>query len=169
MKVTFRAGTRFLGAIFLVASVGINANTITCGLKTVTLNGNTITKIVHEDGTVHAGASISQNWTYNGKSITHRLMNDPIPCGTAPKTRDEIIAELSGRFTKNPKSFGMTSREAELMVAYTAKLMRTDSACYLLVDAQKSTSKPGMFFIDCNNKQAVGKRYWVSINELEGG
>ena len=169
MKDIFGTGIRFLVAMWLLASVGANANTITCGLKTVTLNGNTITKIVHEDGTVHTGASISENWTYNRKSITHRIMKDPIPCGNPPKSRDEVVAELSGRFTKNPKSFGMNAREAQLMVTYTAKLMRNDSACHLLVDAQKSTSKPGMFFIDCNNTNAQGKRYWVSLSDLERG
>lgn len=152
-----------------IVSTGASANTLTCGLKTITLSGKVITKIVHEDGTVHTGGSVSNNWTYDGKYITHRLMNEPIACGTKGKSRDEVIAELSGKFSKNPKSYGMSAQEAKLMGEYTANLMRQDSSCYLLVDAAKSTSRQGMFYIDCNDKQSNTKRYWVSEGDLKKG
>lgn len=141
---------------------GSNANAITCGLKTITLNGNTIAKIVHEDGTIHTGKSVSNNWSYDGKSITHGLMNETISCGNKAKSRDEIITELSGQFSKNPNSYGMNAQEAVLMSEYTEKLMRQDSSCHLLVGAAKSTSRQGMFYIDCNDRQSNTKRYWVS-------
>lgn len=163
-----RIRTSLLLFTFIVTT-GANANTLTCGLKKVTLSGNAITKIVHEDGTVHTGSSVSNNWTYDGKSITHRIMKKPIPCSSKAKSRDEIIAELSGRFSKNPKSYGMTSQEAALMGDYTAKLMKQDNACHLLVDAAKSTSRKGMFYIDCNDKQSKTKRYWVSQSDLRAG
>ncbi len=153
---------------FIVPTV-VNAKTLTCGLKKVTLSGNTITKIVHEDGTVHTGHSVSNNWTYDGKAIMHRIMKNPIPCSNKSKSRDEVIAELSGRFSKNPKSYGMTSQEADLMRDYTAKLMKENNECYLLVDAAKSTLRKGMFYIDCNNRQSKTKRYWISQNDLRGG
>ena len=51
MKRTLRSSGGILIGFVLLASSGANANTLTCGLKTVTLSGNTITKIVHEDGT----------------------------------------------------------------------------------------------------------------------
>lgn len=146
-----------------------NSNTLTCGLKTVTVSGKKIIKIVHEDGSVHTGTSITNNWTYDGKSITHRIMKEPLPCGSLAKSREEVIAELSARFTKNPKSFGMTAQEAKLIGNYTAKLMRHYNSCHLLVDAAKSTSRTEMFFIDCNDKQANTKRYWVSRSELDAG
>ncbi len=169
MKRTLRSSGGILIGFVLLASSGANANTLTCGLKTVTLSGNTITKIVHEDGTVHTGGSISNNWTYDGKSITHRIMNEPIACSSKAKSRDEVIAELSGRFSKNPRSHGMTAQEANLMGKYTAKLMRQDDSCHLLVDAAKSTSRQGMFYVDCNDKQSNTKRYWVSESDLAGG
>lgn len=146
-----------------------HANTMTCGLKTVTLSGNKVTKIVHEDGTVHEGASVSGNWTYDGKEITHRLLGTAIPCGTKAKSRDEVIAELSGQFSKNPKSYGMTPQEANLMGAYVAKLMRSDANCHLLVDAAKSTSRQGMFYVDCNDRQSKTKRFWLSESDLKAG
>jgi len=169
VKRTLRSSGGILIGFVLLASSGANANTLTCGLKTVTLSGNTITKIVHEDGTVHTGGSISNNWTYDGKSITHRIMNEPIACSSKAKSRDEVIAELSGRFSKNPRSHGMTAQEANLMGKYTAKLMRQDDSCHLLVDAAKSTSRQGMFYVDCNDKQSNTKRYWVSESDLAGG
>jgi len=155
--------------VVLLVSTGADAKTLTCGLKKVTLSGNTITKIVHEDGTVHTGGSVANNWTYDGKAITHRIMKKPISCSSKAKSRDEVIAELSDRFSKNPKSHGMTAREADLMGEYTAKLMRENNACHLLVDAAKSTSRQGMFYIDCNDKQSNTKRFWVSEDDLAGG
>lgn len=148
---------------------GASATTLTCGLKSVTLSGNTITKIVHEDGTVHAGGSVPNNWTYDGKAITHRLMGKPISCGSKAKSRDEVIAELSGRFADNPEAHGMTAKEADLMGTYTARLMRQDASCHLLVDAGKSTSRAGMFYIDCNDRQATTRRFWVSESDLARG
>ena len=169
MKWMLRSSAGILIGFELLASSGANANTLTCGLKTVTLSGNTVTKIVHEDGTVHTDGSVSNNWSYDGKSITHRLMNKPISCGNKAKNRDEVITELSGQFSKNPKSYGMTVQEATLMGKYTAKLMRQDDSCHLLVDAAKSTSRQGMFYVDCNDKQSKTKRYWVSESDLAGG
>ena len=169
VKITRGSSGGILIGFALLVSTGANANTLTCGLKTVTLSGNTITKIVHEDGTVHTGGSVSNNWTYDGKFITHRLMNEPIACGSKAKSRDEVIAELSGRFSKNPKSHGMTAQEANLMGKYTANLMRQDASCHLLVDAAKSTSRQGMYYVDCNDKQSKTKRYWVSESDLAGG
>ena len=83
------------------------AETINCGLKTITVQNGKIDQIRHEDGTIHSGSSVSDNWVYDGKSIKHRLMDDRIPCGTKPKSRDEIIAELSSVFIKNPSLHGM--------------------------------------------------------------
>lgn len=166
VKKILRSSGSILIVLALIASTSANAKTLTCGIKTVTISGNTITKIVHEDGTVHTGGSVSNNWTYDGKTITHRLMKKPISCSSKAKSRDEVIAELAGRFEKNPKSYGMTGQEANLMGKYTAKLMRKNNACHLLVDAAKSTSRQEMFYIDCNDKQSKSKRYWVSESDL---
>lgn len=157
--------------IFLTTFVSIsaNANTVSCGLKTITLNGSNITKIIHEDGTIHTGRSISENWSYDGKSIKHRLIDDPIPCGNAPKNRDEVIKELSSSFTKNPKIHGMSKEEAKLMSEYSANLMRNDSSCHLLVDGAKSKSDSGSYYIDCNDKNSKTRRYWLSEKELKNG
>lgn len=143
-----------------------NANPITCGLKTITLSGNKLAKIVHEDGTIHTGKSVSNNWIYDGKSITHILTNDTISCGNKAKSRDEIITELSRQFSKNPNSYGMNEQEAILMGEYTAKLMKQDSSCHLLVGAAKSISRQGMFYIDCNDRQSNTKRYWISEKDF---
>lgn len=156
-------------ALVLVVPALSQAKTLTCGLKTITLSGNAITKIVHEDGTVHTGPSVANNWTYDGTSITHRIIGDALACSSTVRTREEVITELSGRFTKNPRSFGMTPKEASLMQTYSANLMRQNNACHLLVDAAKSTSRKGMFFIDCNDKQAQTKRFWVSEADLAAG
>jgi hypothetical protein len=51
------------------------------------------------------------------------MMNERIPCGNKTKSRDEVIAELSSVFSKNPKSHGMTPNEANLMGKYSAKLI----------------------------------------------
>ena len=153
----------------LCVSLSSNAQTLTCGLKKVTVQGSQITKIVHEDGTVHTGGSVSKNWNYDGESIKHRLFDKPISCGSMSKTRDEVIAELSGKFTEKPNLYGMNQQEAEQMRGYTANLMKTDSACHLLIDAAKSTSREGMFYVDCNDKSSNTKRYWVSENELKQG
>lgn len=167
---TIKNSGKTLAVLSLLLATSAGATTLTCGLKTVTLSGNTITKIVHEDGTVHTGGSVSNNWTYDGKAIIHRLIKETISCSSSKaKSRDEVIAELSGRFSKNPKSYGMTAQEANLMEQYTAKIMRQDNACHLLVDAAKSTSRQGMFYIDCNDKQSNTKRLWVSESDLAGG
>ena len=147
----------------------VASETVICGLKTVTVQSGSITQIKHEDGTVHTGGSVSNNWTYNGSSIKHRLFGDPIPCGTKPKTRDETIEELSSRFVENPAMYDMTLQEAELMTSYTASLMRNDDQCHLLVDASKSTSRKGMFFIDCNDLSSTTRRFWISETDLANG
>lgn len=169
MKLILKNSGGILIVLALLASTSTRGETLSCGLKTVTLSGNTITKIVHEDGTVHTGGSVSNNWSYDGKSITHNIMREPISCSSKAKSRNEVITELSGRFSKNPKSYGMTAHEANLMGKYTAKMMWQDSACHLLVDAAKSNSRQGMFYIDCNDKQSKTKRYWVSESDLAGG
>jgi hypothetical protein len=169
MKSSPKLASTLVAVLALLASTIVSASTITCGVKTITLSANTITKIVHEDGTVHTGASISNNWTYDGKAITHRLLGERIPCGNRPKSRDELIAELSGQFSKDPGSFGMTPREASLMGVYTSKLMKQDPTCHLLVDAAKSTSRPGMFYIDCNDAKANTTRLWLSQKDLQAG
>ena len=157
----------FVLIFLLFVSVSSNATTLTCGLKKVTVQGNQITKIVQEDGTVHTGASVSKNWTYDGTSIKHRLFDKSISCGNKPKSREEIIDELSGKFTEKPSLYGMNQQEAEQMKTYSANLMKTENACHLLVDAAKSTSRKGMFYVDCNDKSSKTKRYWVSENELK--
>lgn len=102
MKLIENIGVKcLLLVVLLFVSLSSNAKTLTCGLKKVTVQGNQITKIVHEDGTVHTGGSVSKNWKYDGESIKHRLFDKPISCGNKSKTRDEIIAELSGKFTEN--------------------------------------------------------------------
>ena len=92
----------------LFVSVCSNAKTLTCGLKKVIVQGNQITKIIHEDGTVHSGGSISRNWKYDGASIKHRLFDKPIACGNKPKNREEIITELSGKLTEKPSNIKTT-------------------------------------------------------------
>jgi hypothetical protein len=154
--------------IFFV-SVNSYGETITCGLKTVTVEENVIIKIIHEDGTIHTGGSVSNNWTYDGESIKHRLIDEAIPCGSKPKSRNDVISDLSGKFTTKPDLYGMNKQEAELMRDYTANLMRKDNECHLLVDAAKSASRKDMFYIDCNNKSSNIKRYWISKSELNKG
>ncbi len=170
MKIASGINSRNILAVFIFfSSLNVSAQVLTCGLKKVTINDGQIRKIEHEDGTVHVGNSVSQNWSYDGVSIKHRLFDDSIACDSKPKSRDEIISELSGRFLNNPSSYGMNNDEAELMRDYTANLMKNDTSCYLLVDAAKSVSKGGMFYIDCNDKLANPKRYWVSDSELKDG
>lgn len=143
--------------------------TINCGLKTITLKNGKIDQIHHEDGTIHSGDSVATNWGYDGKSIKHRFMDNRIQCGTKPKSRDEVIAELSSRFIKNPSLYGMNKEEAQLMTSYTTNLMKTNQACYLLVDASKSTQRKGMYYIDCNDNSNNSHRYWVSSSDLITG
>lgn len=160
-----------IGLLFFLAliSFAVCAEVRTCGLKTITLKGKSIIKIVHEDGTVHTGASVSNNWIYSGDSISHWLMKEPIECDGKAKSRNEIVTELSGRFAKSPDSYGMTPKEADLMGSYTADLMKNENQCYLIVDAAKSTQRPGMFYIDCNDKHSITKRYWISQKDLIDG
>lgn len=149
--------------------LNVSAQVLTCGLKKVTIKDGRINKIEHEDGTVHTGVSVSDNWEYDGTSIKHSLLGESIPCGNEPKTRDEIISELSSKFLDHPDSYGMNKEEAELMKKYTSNLMKTDNSCHLLVDAAKSVSKQGMFYIDCNDKNLNLKRHWVSEDDLKEG
>lgn len=145
------------------------AETIDCGLKTIIVQNGKLTQIKHEDGTIHSGSSVSDNWGYDGKSIKHRLMDDRIPCGTKPKSRDEVIAELSSRFIKNPSLYGMDKQEAKWMASYTTNLMKTDKNCHLLVDAAKSTQRKETYYIDCNDHSGNSHRYWVSLGDLKAG
>ncbi|MGI2002123.1 hypothetical protein [Shewanella frigidimarina] len=155
--------------VLFFLSMSSNAETITCGLKQVVVNENTINKIIHEDGTVHTGVSVSNNWSYDGRAIKHKLLDTPITCSSKPKSRDEIIAELSGKIAENPEMYGMNKQQAVLMKNYTANLMKTDNQCHLLVDTAKSSSREGMFFIDCNDQSSNTKRYWISESELAQG
>lgn len=145
------------------------AETIHCGLKTITVQNGKITHLRHEDGTVHSGSAVADNWSYNGKSIKNRYDDKPIQCGTKPKSRDEIISELSSRFVANPKLYGMDKQEAKWMMSYTSNLMITDKNCHLLVDAAKSSQRKDTFYIDCNNQSGQSRRYWVSRNDLKEG
>lgn len=145
------------------------ADTIHCGLKTIIVQNGKINQITHEDGTIHSGSSISENWAYDGKSIKHRLFDESIQCNTKPKTRNEIIEELSSRFIKNPSIHGMDKQEARWMTSYTSNLMQTDKNCHLLVDGSKSTQRKNTFFIDCNDQSGSPNRYWVSRDDLKAG
>jgi len=163
-------------AALLVAFVSIiisiqvaKAEALTCGLKSVTVKNGKIIKIRHEDGTIHTGGSVSNNWSYNGKSIKHRYMSNRTQCGLKPKSRNEVIAELSSRFIKNPSHFSMDKEEAKWMGKYTAKLMNTDKKCHLLSDAAKSTKRKDAFYIDCNDRSGNSHRYWVSRSDLKAG
>lgn len=147
----------------------VSAKTIICEMKAITVQNSRIIEIKHEDGTVHTGNSVSENWSYDGKSIKHRLMDERIPCGTKPKSRSEVIQELSSRFSKNPGLYGMNKQEAQLMGRYTANLMKTDKNCHLLVDGAKSTQRTDEFYIDCNDSSGNSKRYWVSGADLKAG
>jgi len=158
-----------LGFLCFFAYQVAKAETINCGLKTITVQSGKLTQIKHEDGTIHSGNSVSDNWSYDGKSIKHRLMDDRIPCGTKPKSRDEVVAELSSRFIKNPSLYGMDKQEARWMASYTANLMKTDKNCHLLVDAAKSTQRKETFYIDCNDHSGSSHRYWVSRGDLKAG
>lgn len=160
----------FLVFAAIVASAhAAKAEKFNCGLKTISVQNGKIEQIQHEDGTIHSSNSVSDNWGYDGKSIKHRLMDERIPCGTKPKSRDEVVAELSSRFTKNPSLHGMRKQEARWMNRYTANLMNTDKNCHLLVDASKSTHREEMFYIDCNDHSGNSRRYWVSRDDLKAG
>ena len=158
-----------LGFLCFFAYQVAKAETINCGLKTITVQSGKLTQIKHEDGTIHSGNSVSDNWSYDGKSIKHRLMDDRIPCGTKPKSRDEVVAELSSRFIKNPSLYGMDKQEARWMASYTANLMKTDKNCHLLDDAAKSTQRKESFYIDCNDRTGNTHRYWVTRSDLKSG
>lgn len=147
----------------------IKAETISCGLKRIDVQNGKINRIEHEDGTVHTGNSINDNWSYDGKSIKHRLIDEPIACGTKPKTRSEIIGELSSKFNKNPSLYGMNKQEAQWMSKYTLNLMKSDKNCHLLVDGAKSINRNEMFYIDCNNSSGQSSRFWVSREDLKNG
>lgn len=147
----------------------VEADTITCQQKTITVQNGKITQIRHEDGTVHSGSSVQDNWSFDGKSIKHRLMDERIQCGTKPNSRNEIIEKLSSRFVENPIIYGMSRQEAQWMTRYTENLMRTDENCHLLVDAAKSIDRNEAFYIDCNDRSGNSKRYWVSRADLKAG
>lgn len=136
-----------------------------CGFKTVTIVNGKVTQIIHEDGTVHQGVNVASNWSYDGKSIKH-LKGEEISCGNVAKTRDEVIKELSSRFKIKPEINGMDQQEGELMAQYTLEMMQKNPACFLVVDASKSTSREGMFYIDCNDQDHNKHRYWVSAENL---
>jgi len=145
------------------------AEVITCGPKTITVEGGKLVRIKHEDGTVHSGGSVSQNWVYDGKSIKHNLLDNKIPCGTKPMTREETIASLSKRFSENPSLYGLNAKEGHAMTAYAAGLMNSSSTCHLLVDGAKSTQRAGMYWIDCNDKSGTSRRHWISEGDLLQG
>jgi hypothetical protein len=155
--------------VLLLLHQCVQAEVLSCGLKTVTLKENKIIQIRHEDGTVHRGSSISSNWDYDGNAIRHIHFGDVIPCGTKPKTRQEIISELSSRFIEDPHIYNMNKQEAKWMTEYTARMMTSDLGCHLIITAAKSTQRKGMFYIDCNNKVSKPRRYWVSSNDLAQG
>jgi len=166
---------RRIAAIFMICGSVValpqivKAETINCGLKTIIVQNGKIVQIRHEDGTIHSGASITDNWLYDKKSIKHRLMDERISCGTKSKSRNEIIRELSSRFIENPSLHGMSKKEAKWMISYTANLMKTDKNCHLLVDASKSMHRKEMFYIDCNDSSGKQHRYWVSSADLKSG
>lgn len=165
-KQIFQTTIIFLCILFCLE---VRAETLNCGLKKINVQNGKINEITHEDGTVHSGNSISDNWTYDGKSIKHRIMDEKIQCGSKAKSRNEIIDELASRFIKNPAIHGMNKQEAQFMTNYTANLMRTDENCNLLVDASKSTQRKDMFFIDCNDKVGNPNRYWVPASDMKSG
>ena len=145
------------------------AEVITCGPKTITVEGGKLVRIKHEDGTVHSGGSVSRNWVYDGKSIKHNLLDNKIPCGTKPMTREETVASLSKRFSENPSLYGLNAKEGQAMTAYAARLMNSSSTCHLLVDGAKSTQRAGMYWIDCNDKSGTSRRHWISEGDLLQG
>lgn len=142
---------------------------INCGLTKIKVQKGQIIWIQHEDGTVQSGVGVSSNWTYDGKSIKHNLMRDAIPCGTQEKNREEVINELSSRFQNQPNVYGFTQSQGKWMSEYTAKLMRSGTTCYLMVDAARSEQRKNMFYIDCNDRRGQSHRYWVSSEDLKSG
>lgn len=67
----FRRGNRMrkISAAFFVVFAAIatsvqvaKAEEINCGLKTITVQNGKIDQIRHEDGTIHSGSSVSDNW-----------------------------------------------------------------------------------------------------------
>lgn len=159
-----------IGFLMLFTVKVVEAEVLTCELKTVTIENGKPVKIRHEDGTVHSGVSVSGNWKYDGTALQHKSVDSMrYTCGSKPKSRDEVITKLSQRFVENPKIHGMDAEEAKWMTSYTADLMRKDPNCHLLVDASKSTQRKNMFFIDCNDKASKSHRYWVSRNDLSKG
>jgi hypothetical protein len=152
-------------ALFTVAA---SAEVLHCGLKTVTINSGKIQKIRHEDGTVHTGGSVSRNWTFDGKSIKHRMDVKSIQCsrGKAPD-RKTVISQLAARFTDDPSLYGLSKAEASQMKDYTTRLMTEKNECHLLIDAAKSTGRAGMFYIDCNDQKGNSHRFWISNDDLQ--
>lgn len=149
-----------------------SAKVLSCGPKAVEVSGNRIVSIRHEDGSVHRGRSVSDNWTFDGRSIVHRLIREPILCSDeTPKTitREDVIQRLSRPFANHPARYGMSQEEGEQMARYTENLMRTDQDCYRATDAAKSTSRPGMFYIDCTNQADQIRRFWISSSDLSSG
>ena len=60
---------RKISAAFFVVFAAIatsvqvaKAEEINCGLKTITVQNGKIDQIRHEDGTIHSGSSVSDNW-----------------------------------------------------------------------------------------------------------
>jgi hypothetical protein len=108
----------------------VHSEPINCGLQKVKVDNGKVVWIQHEDGSAQSGIGVSSNWTYDGRSIKHRLMDEGIPCGTKEKTREEVIKELSSRFAEKPSLYSLTKAEGTWMAEYTAKLMRSDSSCH---------------------------------------
>lgn len=162
-------GFPLLLVLLLFLGSNVTAEEITCGPKTITVEGGKLVRIKHEDGTVHSGGSVSRNWVYDGKSIMHNLLKKKIPCGTKPMTRGETVASLSKRFSENPSSYGLSAKEGQAMTAYAARLMNSSGTCHLLVDGAKSTQRAGMYWIDCNDKSGTSRRHWISERDLLQG
>ena len=145
------------------------AETVHCGNKTIVVQDGKLTQITHEDGSIHTGDSVSENWQYNGKSIKHRLETKAIPCGTKPRSKDELAAESAAKFTQNPTLHGLSAREAKLLSTYARKLMAADPTCAYLVDGAKSTQRKDMYYLDCRDQQGEVQRRWLSRGDLAGG
>ena len=168
MKPKFPIFLLTLGAALCLANSESIAQELTCGLKQVTIENGKIARIRHEDGTVHEGAErLSRYWSYDGKSIRHSLLAKELPCSSSAPSRAQIVEDLSSKYRKKPSRHNMSSVEGELMAVYTKRLMENSRHCHSVIDAAKSTSRAGMFFIDCNDVDAKRSRIWLSRSELE--
>lgn len=153
-----------LSLIFLNSVVTANSKTLNCGPKEITLSGEKIVKIVHEDGTIHRG-NVSKNWKYDGSSITHKYIGDRLICGGEGKSREEKISDRSNDLL-DTRNRGYTYSEALLLRDYTANLMQEENECYLVIDAAKSKNQPDKFYIDCASEDGLRSRHWVGYQEI---